>query len=195
MSYKLINPVIEGKFSSTFTGKTDLDAAEKAWSALSKYFSNNVPKFAFTMEGGNGTLYHYLVEENKDGHDVTYNISHLNLTKTKAQETSLKKKLGALRRQHGGEKDEEKHEEKKHKREKEKSSSSSSSSSSSEGFGHRDKMYNNMRFNSRSYYNPFTYWGYIPMIYESLQSFYMPVFIPSLMPYVEIFTTTNWWGY
>ena len=89
MSYKLINPVIEGKLKTTFTAKNDLDAANKAWTNISKYISNNVPKFAFTLENINdGSLSHFMVKEKLNGNK---NAS-FNLTKLKVDSDSRKEK-------------------------------------------------------------------------------------------------------
>lgn len=179
--YRLINPVIEGKFNSVFTGKSELDVAEKAWSGMSKYFSNNVPKFAFTMERiSDGKLCHFMVKEDKKGdEDVDWKISELNLKKTKKQEEALRRKLNELRNQHGGADKDDKDED----------------DSSSSSFD-LNKAYSKMRYNtlSTAYTMPFVYWGYTPWIYD-LESFYMPIFVANMYPYVEVFTTTNWWGY
>jgi hypothetical protein len=179
--YRLVNPVIEGKFNTVFSGQSELDAGEKAWAGISKYFSNNVPKFAFTMENvSDGNLHHFLIKEDKNGDNVDYSISELKLKRSKKEEAALRGKLQQLRAQHGGKKEEDE----------------SSSSSSSSDMKNLNKMYSKLRYNtlSTAYTTPFVYWGYTPYIYD-FESFYMPIFVQNMYPYVEVFTTTNWWGY
>ena len=63
-SYKLVNPVIVGTLDTTYSGSSANQAAEKAWSSLSKYFTGNLPRFGFTLEStSDNKLYHYLVKE------------------------------------------------------------------------------------------------------------------------------------
>ena len=60
-NYKFVNPHIEGDFKNLFSGKNHIDAARIAWEKLSTNFTNNLPKFAFTLEKvGDGKLYHFL---------------------------------------------------------------------------------------------------------------------------------------
>ena len=48
--FQLVNPYILGKMKTTFTGKTPLDAATKAYNSLSTYFNNDIPAFHFTLQ-------------------------------------------------------------------------------------------------------------------------------------------------
>jgi len=178
MSYKLINPSIEGQLVTTFKAKSDLDAANKAWTSISKYISNNVPTFAFTLENTkDGSLSHFLLKEKLDGKkNATYNISKLKVDADKKKEDEFRNRLA---KQAGG---------RKHRRDKkegEDDSSSSSSSSSSDikllspfspfGLG---SIYN-------SYNSPISYWNYDPYYYN-LNSLFIPTFVYPLTPYIEI---------
>lgn len=89
-NYEMINPVIQGKLKTTFKATSDLDAANKAWSSVSKYISNNVPKFAFTLKNTkDGSLCHFSVEETKKGKEASFNISKLSLDLDKKKRTSI----------------------------------------------------------------------------------------------------------
>ena len=74
--YYLVNPVIVGSLNTKFSGKNNLDAANKAYSLLSENFNNNIPEFYFTLQevssdktqigGGKVSDYkHFLVKETK----------------------------------------------------------------------------------------------------------------------------------
>jgi len=78
-----------GNMKKTFDGKTPLEAADKAYKSISKYFNNDVPRFYFTLQegavnmedsepvmmGGSNKLHHFVVKEKKEGKDASYNIS------------------------------------------------------------------------------------------------------------------------
>src|SRR3990172_8221718 len=106
-NYKLINPYIEGTMITSFSGASHLDAACCAWNALSKYITNNVPKFAFTLENINdGRLYHFLVKESLSGNrSADFKISEINL-KLKQDAISQFKNRLSMR---GGKKHKKKH--------------------------------------------------------------------------------------
>ena len=66
--------------NTTFKSKNALDAADQAWSAVSQYISNDIPKLAFTLEKlSDHSLSHFVVSETKKGKNAKYNISQLNL--------------------------------------------------------------------------------------------------------------------
>jgi len=84
--YILVNPVIGGSLKTSFSGKNNLEAANKAYVAVSEYFNNNVPEFYFTLQesksnktiigGGKASDYkHYLVKERKKNNQVNYRIT------------------------------------------------------------------------------------------------------------------------
>jgi hypothetical protein len=187
MSYKLINPSIEGKLKTSFKAKYDLDAANKAWTAVSQYISNNVPKFAFTLENTkDGSLSHFIVKEKLNGKNASFNISKLKLDVDSKKEKEFKNRIA---KQAGGKKH--------HKEHKEDDSSSDSSSSSSDiqllspfspfglnTFGPNMTVYSDL---------PISYWYYDPYYYN-LDSLFIPTFVYPLTPYMEI-TTLNYYAY
>lgn len=182
MSYKLINPAIEGELKTTYKAKSDLDAANKAWTAVSKYISNNVPKFAFTLENTkDGSLSHFIVKEKLDGKNASFNISKLKVDADAKKEQDFKNRIAS---QSGG---------KKHKKygddDGEDDSSSSSSSSSD------IKLISPFSPFGMNYWNnsPISYWYYDPYFYN-LDSLFIPTFVYPLTPYVEI-TTLNYYPY
>lgn len=176
-NYNLINPSIEGSLSTTFSGKSQLDAAVTAWNSISKYITNNVPQFAFTLENSNdGQLHHFLVKETLDGgNSASFDISEMDLKLNKKTETEFKKRSAASKSKMSGGK----------KHHKDDDDDSSSSSSSSEIFSAL-KLYKNR---TRTY--PISYWWYDPLVYR-LDYLYMPTFVAPLSPYVE-FTTINYY--
>lgn len=169
-NYKLINPYIEGTMVTSFSGASHLDAACSAWNSLSKYITNNVPKFAFTLENINdGQLYHFLVKESLSGNRAAdYKISEINL-KLKADAISQFKNRLSMR---GG---------KKHRKHDDDDESSSSSSSTSDVFSaiKLSKLYTKSQ--------PIVYWWYDPLIYE-VESIYIPTFVAPIVPYIEVAT-------
>lgn len=60
-NYKVINPYFEGSMNTSFSGSDAKEAAENAWLAMSKFMTNNVPKFAFSLENLNDGSVHHLV--------------------------------------------------------------------------------------------------------------------------------------
>src|SRR5438105_13143025 len=129
-NYKLINPFIEGSLKCHFNGDDNLDAAQNTWNTLSKYITNNVPKFAFTLENTkDGTLSHFLVKETMNGNDsVKYKILELDDYNNLGNINDFKSRFSKFidsRKLSGGKK----HRKHKHNREDDGSSSSSSSSS------------------------------------------------------------------
>lgn len=179
-NYKLINPYIEGELSTVFSGKNQLDAALGAWTAVSKYVTNNVPQFAFTLENTkNGKLHHFSINELLvGGNSAEFNIEELHKI-TPSVEKELKKRINNFKNSdmRGGKK----HKKHKHDDDEEDDSSSSSSSevfSALKIFKNRNKVY------------PITYWWYDPFAYN-FNNFYMPTFVAPLNPVVEI-TTVNY---
>lgn len=174
-SYKLCNPVIKGEVKTTFSGKTGLEAANKAWSTLSKYLSNNVPTFAFTLEQSGGKLLHFTVKEKRNGKEASFNISEMKIKLDARKEKEFRNRLA---KQAGG---------KKHKKRDDDDEDDSSSSS--------DELNGIISpWSPVGLYSPYvasalpiTYWWYDPYIY-SLDSVYIPTFVYPLAPYIEVST-------
>ncbi|ARF09449.1 hypothetical protein Indivirus_1_72 [Indivirus ILV1] len=189
MSYKLINPSIEGQLKTTFKAKSSLDAANKAWTSVSKYISNNVPKFAFTLENTkDGSLSHFIVKEKLDGKNASFNISKLKVDSDSKKEEEFKNRIA---KQAGGKKHRKHSLHASHDSHKEHDDSSSSSSSSSSDV----KLISPFSPFGHNYWNntPISYWYYDPYFYN-LDSLFIPTFVYPLTPYVEI-TTLNYYPY
>jgi hypothetical protein len=172
-NFKLINPNLQGDIKTTVSAREPLDAAKQIWTNLSKYFANDVPTFAFTIENqSGGSLHHFKVEETKNKDHATFKIESIE-SKLKGDDLrKFKAKANEAARMHGGKKD---------KKDKDDSSSSDSSSEAFESL----KMYKN--FTKRTL-QPITYWWYNPNIYD-LTSVYIPTFVtPLVQPYIQIDT-------
>src|SRR5690606_33925640 len=78
--YRLINPIIKGNMTTTFTAKNNLDAANQFWMEFSQYITQDVPKFAFSMEHtGSNTVHHFVVKERENHNSAKYDIQELDL--------------------------------------------------------------------------------------------------------------------
>ncbi len=177
--FNLVNPVIQGKMSTTFSGKNSLEAANKAYSALSENFNNNIPKFLFTLQekksnvaigGGKVSDYkHYEVTEKKTGNKVNFRIVEYkpknNDKEFKNFKANLKKQI--KQNQDGGKK-------------KKKDDDSSSSSESEDYKIPKTKT-------SVSYTVPISTWWYDPYVYRlEAPYYYLPTYVAPLSPYVSI---------
>jgi hypothetical protein len=171
-SYILVNPHIEGSVETKFKTKNADEAASLAYETISKYFSNNLPKFAFTLQkAGSDKFYHFNVSEKINKNDkVKYEIkSNNSITAV----DGLKKFIETNEENLNGGKDKSK----KYRFDEDSSESSSSSDSSDDDYYYYYKPVN------RSL--PITYWSYYPYVY-SLRKFYVPTFVPTISPYVYI---------
>ena len=173
-NYKLVNPYIEGSLNTTFSGNNVINVANNVWKKLSKYMTNEVPKFAFTLEeSGTGKLRHFKVNEQLSGggKKANYNITEIqNVSSDKEKQFKknvTKASSPSKKAMKGGKKD------------KDEDDDDDSSSSSSDVFSaiKLNKLYHG------SY--PINYWWYDPWIYS-----WDSVFIPTLYltPYIEIAT-------
>lgn len=189
-NYKLINPRIEGTLSTIIRGDSDMNAAEKIWHTLSKYVTNNVPQFAFTLEDmDNNNMHHFVVKETLvGGNSVKWDIDKLDLDLDAAVEKKFLKNVNSAKMS-GGKKHRKHRKHREHRERKEgddDSSSSSSSSSSSDEMFSALKLYKNQM---KTF--PITYWWYDPWVYQ-LDSIYIPTFTSPMNPYIEV-TTVNYY--
>lgn len=182
-NYKLLNPYIEGKMTTSFAGNSPKVAAKKIWNAISKYITNNVPQFPFTMENTDtGKLHHFLVKESLiGGNQAKFNISELTLNMKPTEESEFKKRVDTFKnsKMRGG---------KKHRKHEDDDDDSSSSSSSTTEIFSALKLYN-----KHNTIYPITYWWYDPLIYK-LDSVYIPTFVAPIVPYIEVMTV-NYYPY
>ncbi len=199
--FKLINPVITGKFSDTFETATSDDAAKQFWESLThdgKYLSNNVPRFLFTLQDtSNEELHHYMVKEKPEGSYADYTIKKVTATLTDERKTQF---LSAVKKaQDDSEKM--KHEEQnggnqtiksnltgsgKHHKKRYKDDSSSSDDSDDD----IDDMFKYIRL--KNAIRPMSYWWYDPTLYKIHP--FIPTFVAPIAPYVQLWTpqTTTW---
>jgi hypothetical protein len=173
-SYILVNPHIEGSVETKFKTKTAEEAASLAYESISKYFSNNLPKFSFTIQkAGSDKYYHFDVKEKINKSDkIKFEIK-----KNEAiQDINGLKKFIEINEENlsGGKTS---HSKKYRLTDKDDDSSSSSSDSSTDDYYYYYKPVNRSM--------PITYWSYYPYVY-SLRKFYVPTFVPTISPYVYI---------
>lgn len=180
--YKLINPSIRGNLTNSFTGKNPSEAASNAWNTISEHMTNNVPKFAFTLENNeDGKLYHFLVKESMDGGEYAdYKIKELDL---KLKQNDIKKFKEKSQNFIDSEIKGGKHKKKKHKHK------ILDDSSSSDFLSHY-KLHKLLNYPQQQ---PFVYWWYDPLIYN-LESVYIPTFVAPITPYIEV-ATINYYPY
>jgi hypothetical protein len=173
-SYILVNPHIEGSMGVEFKCNSAIEAANLAYNTISKYFSNNVPNFSFTLQKGGAKFFHFDVKEKINKKDkIKFEIKE-NLTINNID--GLLKFIDNNESElEGGSKD--KKHGKKYKFDDDEDSSSSSDSDSDEDYYYYHKpITRNM---------PITYWSYYPYVYN-LKKVYVPTFVPTVTPYVYI---------
>lgn len=185
MEYKLVNPYIEGKFKTIFSGNSQIDAAHNAWKSLSSYFMNNIPKFAFTLERvSDGKYHHFLVNEyiNKKN-VVNYKISEFNISNKKDEEV-LRKKIELIHKNKNNNNNNNNISGGRQKRyEDDEDEDDDEFLEDTDTDLYRRIKYQRMIQQAQ----PILYWFYVPYIYRVyLNTFYVPTFITPLTPYIEI---------
>lgn len=173
-NFQLVNPYIKGDFHKLLSEKNPTDAAQKTWNNLSKYISQSVPKFAFTIERvSDHSLFHYEVKERVTNDVVDYTLEEIKikngpkLKKFKSKITELKK----AKLMKGG------------KAVDDDNDDNDDSSSDSDLYGRMSLALDNVHS------QPLLYWWYSPLIYE-LEYIYMPQLVTTIIPYVELDTST-----
>ncbi len=171
-SYILVNPHIKGSIDIEFKSNSATEAANLAYGTLSKYFSNNIPKFSFTLQkGGSDKFFHFDVKEKINNKDkikfqITENTSITTID-------GLKKFIDNNEAELDGGKHSKKY---KYEDDEDDDSSSSSSDSDEDYYYYYKPITRNM---------PITYWSYYPYVYN-LRKVYIPTFIPTISPYIYI---------
>jgi len=177
-SYLLVNPHIEGNFSSKIKAKNSNEAANIFYKNLSEHFNNSVPKFHFTIQkgsSGEGKYYHFEVKESRTENEVSFKVKQLALSQESDSMESFKSRLENFKakfNQDGG---------KKHKKSHKQDSDDSDSSdwdNSSDEFYRRARSYLPVN-------QPIYYWWYDPYVYR-LDSIYIPTFYSYVTPYIEL---------
>jgi hypothetical protein len=180
-TFELVNPYIIGGMKKTFNASSSNDAADEAWSNLSKYITNNIPKFAFTIKKiSDGKLYHYVVKEKiAKNKTVNYSIKELSVKLSKDEENNFLKHISKLETQLGGKKKEDKEDD---------SDSDSDSNSESSSDSDDDDLIKRVRY-FKNKNQPLNYLWYSPVIYNkdgTLTSVYLPSFTYPIVPYLEL---------
>ena len=176
--YYLVNPVIVGSLNTKFSGKNNLDAANKAYSALSENFNNNIPEFYFTLQevssnktqigGGKVSDYkHFLVKETKKKNEVSYRLVEYNVKNNSKELKKFRTEIKKLDKkyQFGG---------------KIKDDDFSSSSSDYDS----DYYFPKLR-RSTIISNPISYWYYDPYVFR-IKRYFLPTYVAPLSPYVTV---------
>ena len=177
--YYLVNPVIGGSLKTKFSGKNNLDAANKAYTSLSEYFNNNIPEFYFTLQEvssdktqiGAGKVSDYknfLVKESKKNNEVTYRITEYKVTNNSKQLKNFRSKLRKLANkfQLGG------------KIKYDPDSEIFEDDSDSEFYFPPVKT-------STILSNPISFWFYDPYAFR-IKKYYMPTYVAPLAPYITV---------
>ena len=98
-NFTLVNPYIKGTFDTNFKSKTELDAAQKAWSSLGKNITQNLPKYCFTLERGTDKkLFHFSVKEEINDGLVDYKLGSFKISAKSKKLKSFKSKLSQLKK-------------------------------------------------------------------------------------------------
>jgi hypothetical protein len=180
-TYELVNPYVAGSMKKTFSENNSRIAANTAWASLSKYVTNNVPRFAFTLRNvSDGKLSHFVVKEKiAKNKDVSYSIKDLDLNLSSEEEKSFAEYIKSIENKSqtimsGGKKKDD--------------SSSSSDSDDSDSDSDSDDLIARVRyFKNKS--QPLNYLWYSPHIYSkdgTLTSVYLPSFTYPIVPYLEL---------
>lgn len=166
-NFQLVNPNIEGTIQTKFEGKTVNDAAVSAYRTISGLFSNNVPKFSFTLMN-NDKYYHFDAKEKmNDSGKIKFTITE---NKNTIDNNALKQFIVESTDMNGGGS--------KYRYD------DSSSSSFSSSLNDSSSDYKYFRPVKRSC--PINYWSYWAGYPYTRPYYYVPQFVPTIKPYVYI---------
>ena len=221
-SYRIVNPRIGGEFNDTVTAESAPIAAQKIWTSLSKYITNNVPRFVFTLQetGKNGKYHHFQVTESPQGRLANYTIKNLdpnlvskdqiNLFRSEANRLDRKfdvvganvytdsgsTKVGMV----GG-----RHRSCSRRRrmsisllndndDEDDDEDDDDDDDDDDNDPESELFYKRIRSLNKP--QPIVYWWYSPQLYSNynLSSVYIPTFNPPLLPYVEVSLSSAWLG-
>jgi len=180
MKYKLVNPNIKGNMNTTFDGNSHYNVAQKVWNELSSYFTNNVPKFAFTLQRTkDGKLFHFLVKEkikNDESKMVDFEISELKIKNAEKNNNKLKNIIKELDEndKKGGYRDLD--------------DDDDDFSYQLSPYQFNPYMLNHYQLNNQ----PIVWWWYDPIFYQ-LETCFIPTFVMPLAPYVQLQLYNNWY--
>jgi hypothetical protein len=191
MKYTLVNPFVTGSINTSIESNNPNEAAKALYTRVSKHFTNNLPRFFFSIIDEKNNLKHYEVNEKKLGKEVNFAIKS-----AKMKESGERKVLAVyekLSNQEGG---------KKKKVVKDDSSSDSSNESSSDSSSSSD----NNDFSSSDDESPYVIPAYehplrkllytpeyIIDVYDTvLLDYPSEIYIPMGAPYTSIITDESW---
>lgn len=180
--YYLVNPVIGGSLKTKFSGKNNLDAANKAYTALSEYFNNNIPEFYFTLQevssnktqigaGKVSDYKHFLVKETKKGKQVNFRLVEHKPNNNSKELKNFRDQIKKLaeKAQLGGHK--------KH---------SYDDMDDDDIFEDDDsEMYFPKMKRSTILSEPISFWWYDPYVFR-IKKYYVPTWVAPLAPYVGV---------
>lgn len=176
-NYQLVNPYIEGSLTTVFSGNSALEAGHNAFKAFSKYVTNSLPVFYYTIQNlRTQDLYHFKVtEKRQDKLKVNYEIEEVKLdipTDTRKEFLNVVREKQTTAK--GGAKKNDDDDESS-------TTTSTATSSSSDGYLYRIRSP-----------QPIYYWWYTPQIYlptVKLTKVFIPTFSVPISPYVEVTLT------
>ena len=178
-NFSLVNPHIEGGFKTVVSGHNAQDAAQKVWDRLSKYITNNLPKFGFTIERvSDKKLFHFLVKESISEGLVDYKLIEHDVNLTDQEIKDLRDKIQSFRdSQNGG---------KHNRKNKDKDKADDSDDSDELDLDDSSEVYAKVMHKKFVHQaQPIVYFWYNPLIYR-LDYLYVPTFITPLTPYIQI---------
>jgi hypothetical protein len=177
--YRLVNPTIQGDMKTSVKSKNSATAARTLYKNLSEHFSNNIPKFHFTIQkggSGKGKYYHFVVKEMKTNADeVSFNIEPYTIENESYLIGEFEGKLKSFTskfQKAGG-------------KAKKSSKKSRKSTEDSEFFDSDEEIYVNAQTYRPIVGSPMYYWWYDSKLYN-LKSLYLPTFYPYVLPYVQV---------
>jgi len=177
--YRLVNPTIQGDMKTSVKSKNSATAARTLYKNLSEHFSNNIPKFHFTIQkggSGKGKYYHFVVKEMKTNADeVSFNIEPYTFENESYLIGEFEGKLKSFTskfQKAGG-------------KAKKSSKKSRKSTEDSEFFDSDEEIYVNAQTYRPIVGSPMYYWWYDSKLYN-LKSLYLPTFYPYVLPYVQV---------
>jgi hypothetical protein len=195
MEFELVNPRTGGKVPTKFKADNALEAANKAWKALTqdnKLFVNNLPEYALTFLDEKNNLHHFSIKESCDKENkqcefkITDISDKINSSLTAEQRKTFLEASNTTKSQIDGTIDW-RQEEKSNKKGKVRKIRIVSSSSSSDSDDDLIELYDYFA-DKRRRPVPLWYWWYCPTIYSSYTTrLYTPIFMPTITPYVQLY--------
>lgn len=180
--YKLVNPYIKGEFESKIDASNSLEAAKTFYKNLSEHFSNNVPKYYFTVQkggSGKGKFYHFEVKEQKKDDEVKYSIKPFKIKNEEKVIEQFVANFENFKGRFNGKGGAKKGRKSKSKRRSSKRDSSESDDSSD--------FYREAKSYVPTTSQPFYYMYYDPLVYQ-LDYVYFPTWNAYVNPYIQFNT-------